>query len=1190
VDGDKLMTPLDIDRIRQVDDFESLIVFLRDELDWPLETEDIEELSFDYEPEELGLSEEVAVKINSIKQLRPLAENQPWGIFYIDFEPKKLPVVVLRRVLQKLIVKKRPTSQRSNMPGWQMNDLLFINSFGQQDERAITFAHFRREDENQLPTLKVIGWDGQDTPLHLDRCQNELGYLRFDPEIDPEQWRQNWSQAFTTIHRHTINTSKNLAKELAQLAKIVRISAEHILRYETESGRFKKAMAKFKTALIHDLTQEDFADMYAQTIAYGLLYTAIRSHVSGESTVVSAERVQQLVLPTNPFLKEVMEEFFNIGARKWDSEKEMITGIEFDELGINEIITTLKAERTDFDQILRDFNNRNPDEDPVIHFYELFLKEYDKQKRKSRGVYYTPRPVVSFIIRSVDEVLKRDFNLPLGLADTATWGEVHKNNPDIKIPHGVSEDDFFVQILDPALGTGTFLVEVIDVIYKTMVETWQKQGKDQNQIKKLWNRYVPDCLLPRLYGFELMMAPYAIAHMKIGIKLFETGYENFEQDKKRVQVYLTNTLEEAVDTSGYLDTLDPALAIETEQANILKSKNSITVVIGNPPYAGHSFNASKIKRHIEPRQSYQAFSRKHNKYVMKIAGTKGATEEKITWIGNLIKPYFFIDGEPLGEKNPKWLNDDYVKFIRYAQCRLDTAGTGVFGFITNHGYIDNPTFRGMRQSLMTTYSQINIVDLHGSSKKKEKCPDGSKDENVFEIQQGVAINIAAKSPIKNPSYRHTHLWGTRDSKFLKCQNNVAFSLGDITELNPVSDMYLFCPQDSDLQSEYDVYVKITDIMLINSVGIVTARDNLTIQNSHNDVWNTINDFISLETEAARDKYQLGHDVRDWKVSFAQEDVRSNGPQKEKIVKVLYRPFDSKYTYYTGRSRGFICMPRPEVMHHMLTGENLGLISARSNKSSDMDHFFCTRFIMETKCGERTTQSCILPLYLYPEEGHMPDRNWPVGKDGRTPNIAPEFENKFSEAIGLQFVSDGKGDLNQSYGPEDLFNYLYSVFHSLTYRTRYADFLKRDFPRVPITANIDLFQQLCFLGSELVALHLMKSDKLNDHLTTFPVSGDNAVTKVGEKKKTLAGVENGKGKLYINKTQYFDNLSEEVWNFHIGGYQVCYKWLADRKKAGRKLSADDIDHYHKIVVAIDETIKIMNQIDETIATHTGWPIK
>ena len=1182
------MTPLDIDRIRQVDDFESLITFLRDELEWPLEAEDIEELSFEYEPEELGLSEEVAVKTNYIKQLRPLAENQPWGIFYIDFEPKTLPVVVLRKVLQKLVVKKRSGSQKSSMPGWQMNDLLFINSFGQQDERAITFAHFRQEDKDQRATLKVIGWGGQDTPLHLDRCQNELGYLRFDPDIDAEIWRTNWSAAFTTTHKHSIRTSKNLAQELAELAKIVRVNAEQTLKYETEGGQFKKAMSKFKTALIHDLTEEDFADMYAQTIAYGLLYTAIRSHISGETTVVSAERVQQLVLPTNPFLKEVMEEFFNIGSRKWDSKKEMMTGIEFDELGVNEIITTLKDQRTDFDAILRDFGNKNPNEDPVIHFYELFLKEYDKQKRKSRGVYYTPQPVVSFIVRSVDEVLKRDFNLPLGLADTTTWGQMHRNNPDIEIPDGVSEDDFFVQILDPATGTGTFLVETIELVHNTMIEHWKKQGKSDDEITAQWNKYVPNCLLGRLYGFELMMAPYAIAHMKIGIKLLETGYQNFATDKKRVQVYLTNTLEEAVDTSGYLNTLDPALAVETEQANVLKTKPSITVVVGNPPYSGHSFNASKIKIYVGPGQSYLAWSKKYNRLVTKKAGSKGVTQENLTWIGELIQPYFFVDDAPLGEKNPKWLNDDYVKFIRYAQYRLDITGTGVLGFITNHGYLGNPTFRGMRQSLMTSFGSIHVLDLHGNAKKKERCPDGSEDKNVFDIRQGVAIGMLVKGGEAEKVFC-ADLWGLRGRKYKYLREN------DVTtqswnRVEPQPDLYLFMQQDSGLFDEYKQGWKMTEVFPINGVGMTTARDHVVIGFESDSVVKRVLSFRDSDKSNAELCKQLNiSQKKGWDISRSRKLIRQERDLGKFIEPVQYRPFDSRSIFYHD---SLVWRTVKKVMFHFLLGNNIGIISARSNKSQHMDHFFVSKHIMETKCGEATTQSSIFPLYLYPEEGEFAfiGGDWPAGTDGRTPNLDKSFANGFAGKLGLKFISDGKGNLKKTFGPEDILNYIYAAFHSLTYRTRYAEFLKRDFPRIPITSDSDLFKKLCGLGGELVSLHLMESDKLNKHIATFPVSGDDTVTKVGEKGKTLADVKNGKGKLFINKTQYFDGVPEEVWNFHIGGYQVCYKWLADRKKAGRKLSAEDIEHYHKIVVAINETIKIMKQIDEVVDAHGGWPIK
>lgn len=1146
------MTPLTAEQLRQIKDYPALIEFLRDELKWELDAEDIDDLSFDYEPQELGLSDEVAVKINFIKQLRPLKDNQPWGIFYIDFEPKKLPVVVLRRILQKLVIKKRITANTPESRVWQLHDLLFINAFGIEDDRAITFAHFNQPDPDTLPTLKVVGWDGQDTPLHLDRCLTELAYLRFDPELDADQWRDQWSRAFTTGLYHSIKTSKLLATTLARLAQRIRQNACFILRYEKSDGPFHAMMAKFKQALIHDLSEDDFADMYAQTIAYGLLYTAIRSHVSGEASPVSSERVQQLVLPTNPFLKEVMEGFFNIGTRKWDADKEKITGIDFDELGINEIIAALKDEKTDFDAILRDFGNKNPNEDPVIHFYELFLKEYDALKRKSRGVYYTPQPVVGFIVRSVHEVLKRDFGLTYGLADTATWGDMIAKNPDITLPDGVSKNDFFVQILDPATGTGTFLVETIDLIHKTMVAEWKKHGLDEKQIEKQWNQYVPEKLLPRLYGFELMMAPYAIAHMKIGVKLYETGYR-FADTSKRVQVYLTNTLEEPVDVSGYLATLDPAMAEETREANAVKQKNAVTVVIGNPPYSGHSFNNG-------------------------------------SWISSKIWDYTKDFPELRKPGQGKWLQDDYVKFIRYSQYRLDNVGTGVLGFITNHAYIDNPTFKGMRQSLLNSFSKINIVDLHGSAKKKEKCPDGSKDENVFEIQQGVSINISIRNLYLKPAHAYCHVWGTRTDKFSRVKDNNLFTLKPIIPLSPSPEMFLFVPQQSELVNEYSKFDKVTDIMSLNgdpAPGIVTTHDEFAISWTQNEVTQKIKKLLSSKNEKeARLLFTLCSQSQ-WDYKRAKRELH-NGNWIDDEKAILYRPFDCRWTCY---NRNVAVHRRERVMRHMLAGGNLGLITVRQVAEGIFNHAFITRNIVESRITiSNKGIGFLLPLYLYPEDDLFgkDETIWPAGKDGRTPNLDPAFVNAFSESVGLSFVSDGKGDLEKTYGPEDLLGYIYAVFHSPTYRSRYAEFLKIDFPRVPMPSAAELFAALAGLGAELMALHLLEADVLNRPITTFPVAGDNAVTKVGERGKTLAEVKDGLGRLYINKTQYFDKLPVEVWNFHIGGYQVCYKWLYDRKKAARRLTDDDITHYHKIVVALAETIKLMTQIDNTIESHGGWP--
>jgi type I restriction-modification system DNA methylase subunit len=584
------MDTLDREKPRSIKTFFSLIDYLRDELDWPIESESFEDLTFEYDSEELGIELKNAAKIiNPIKQLRPLITNQSWGIFFIQFEPKRLPVVALRRILRSLVFKKRTSANRAEIASWELSDLLFISAYGEDTDRQITFAHFAEiPDYGDLPTLRVLGWDDGDTALHLDHVYNELHEKLCWPEDETNQdkWREQWSSAFTLRHREVINTSKQMAIRLADLARIIRKRVNAILKIESERGPIRKLMQAFKEALIHDLTDDDFADMYAQTIAYGLL-TARISRPAG----LVADDIKEMVPITNPFLKELLETFLNIGGRK--------NLIDFDELGINDIVELLRSEQVNMEAVLRDFGNLNQDEDPVIHFYELFLKEYDAQKRIKRGVFFTPKPVVSFIVRSVDEILRTEFDLMEGLADTATWGKMLQRNPDLRLPKKMVEKKDskgwreleveidpttpFVQILDPATGTGTFLVEVIDLIHKTKTEKWQAEDHGAKKIEQLWNDYVPKHLLPRLHGYELMMAPYAIAHMKIGLKLFETGYR-FGSDE-RVRVYLTNTLEPVQDFAGTLAFAIPALAHEADAVNMIKRDQRFIVIIGNPPYS-----------------------------------------------------------------------------------------------------------------------------------------------------------------------------------------------------------------------------------------------------------------------------------------------------------------------------------------------------------------------------------------------------------------------------------------------------------------------------------------------------------------------------------------------------------------------------------------------------------------------------
>lgn len=408
--------------------FDQLVAYLRDEMDWPIEGEDCEDLTFEYTPEELGIDAQSAAKIQDIKRLRPLAAEQPWGIFFVKFEPKRLPVVALRRILSRVVLKKQAAANSDERAAWQMADLLFISNYNDEEERRISFAHFVQDDDwGDLPTLKVLGWDSDDTGLHLDHVASKLTTkLRWPDDVsDVASWRTTWASAFTERNREVVTTSKQLAERLADLARRTRQKANAALAIESPKGPLRTLMDAVKKALIHDLDEDGFADMYAQTIAYGLLSARI-SRPAG----LTADNMADMVPVTNPFLKEMLESFLRLGGRRRSGKG--WTGIDFDELGINEIVQLLREVK--IGAVLRDFGDRNPEEDPVIHFYESFLKEYDAKKRMQRGVFYTPRPVVSYIVRSVHELLQTEFGLADGLADTTTWGEMLEKHPGLKLP------------------------------------------------------------------------------------------------------------------------------------------------------------------------------------------------------------------------------------------------------------------------------------------------------------------------------------------------------------------------------------------------------------------------------------------------------------------------------------------------------------------------------------------------------------------------------------------------------------------------------------------------------------------------------------------------------------------------------------------------------------------------------------
>ena len=1137
------------DKLRQIQTIPALVKYLDEELGWPIHVDDWEEAVFDWEPAELNLKAEHQVAIKSIKQLRPLVTGQPWGIFFVDFDKGQLPITILRRVLNGLVPKSR--TKGGGHQSWHARDLLFVSSFGETGAREIALAHFTDEsDVRDLTTLRVLGWDESDTALEMGYVAKTLkDKLRWpkntSTQADQDAWRTQWASAFRLKYRQEITDSKTLALGLAELAKRIRIRVNAVLEIESNTGHLHQLHKAFIDNLIADLSADGFADMFAQTITYGL-FTA---HASRQSGALVADDLVMMVPNTNPFLKELLADFLTKAGRARNRQKR----VDFDELGINEVVTTLRD--VPMDDILRAFNKNKPGDDPVIHFYEDFLKAYDKKMRAKRGVFYTPSPVVQFIVRSVDEILKTEFGIEDGLASTITWGEMLARKPELKCPKFCTAATPFVQVLDPATGTGTFIVEVITQIHAHMLAKWAKQGKvTKAQWQLLWVDYVKQHLLPRLYAFELMMAPYAIAHMKIGLKLAETGY-TFPEDGPRVNVFLTNALEPAHAINPGLAFEAPMLAHEAAAANRVKEQLAATVVLGNPPYSGIS----------------------NNMFPWIDGLLKGQLPD-----GTVVKSYYQVDGKPLGEKK-LWLQDDYVKFIRFGQWRVECSGVGVLGFITNHGYVDSPTFRGMRQCLMKSFQSIEIIDLHGNSKKKEKSPDGSADINVFEIEQGVAIGLMRTS--SNQLFRHADVFGSRESKYESLlTNRIALS----TRV-PKAPNYVYSPLGDVASHGYEALWSIPSIAPLYGLGFQTSRDDLVVAFSAKDLDKKISRFVDsriadadIRKEFFGEKkvadYDSG-DTRQWSLEAARQGLMSKQWRND-IKNCTYRPFDTRAVLFRD---DMVDWPRPEVLGHFAR-PNHALLTNRQTKD-DFAVFWST-LLTERKIAARYDASSTFPLWLYSEKN-------------RTANLSSAFLANLQSTLTLSATDYRPEDLTAPLHAEKIFHYIYAVLHSPVYRQRYAAFLRTDFPRIPIPGSRKVFDALAQLGAQLVAWHLLEhagaikiaTYYVDSTRTTAWFGSDFSVQRVAEKSKALAevsGIDDKVGKVFINATSGFANVHQSIWQHTIGGYQVLHKWLDDRRKAGRSLSQDDITHWLRVYAALQATQKLMLQVDEAIEANGGWP--
>lgn len=1122
---------MNISAIKKINDFKTLAHFLAEELNWPIDPEnvDVDDLTFEYSPEDIGLSEEFATKVKYIKQIRPLNPNQPWSIFWIDFENKKLPLTVLRRILNVFVTKKRGNSR--NLATKALEDIMFVSGHGEDKNRGITFAHFKRLDD--IETIREFYWDGHETKF--DNISKYLGSLTWPTNTtDVNAWRAKWKGAFTGSTREAISTSDQLAKAMANIAKNIRDRVLEVLSVERKNGPVHKLYDTFRSSLVHDMTEKGFADMYAQTITYGL-FSARTMDTDGHFEL---HEVIDLIPSTNPFLKSLFKECLKTGDNKHK--------IDLDELGVGGLVDLFdnlnRSDGTDaMQRILAEFGRQtfSGQEDPVIHFYEGFLCEYDSLQRVEKGVYYTPDPIVSFIVRSVNEQLKSEFGLEMGLADTTTWAEMVASGRaeyPVDPKTGRTNKDWldnikkraFVQILDPATGTGTFLKHTIEIIHEE-VKAKYKRDKIKTEWLEYWNDYVYRSLLPRVYGFELMMASYSVAHMKIGMYLKSLGYK-FEQER-RLNIYLTNSLEPyTANNSANLFFI--SVGAESSGANDVKQNRFFSVVIGNPPYSGESKNTDP-------------------------------------WIMTLMEDYKKEPGgkEKLKEKNPKWINDDYVKFIRFGQNNIEKNGSGILAYINPHGFLDNPTFRGVRWNLLNNFSRINTIDLHGNSKRNETAPDGSADVNVFDIMQGVSINFFAKTAQKKVNelgeILHFDLFGKREMKYDFLINNSLKSIV-FNKLPNVAKNFFFVNKDFYQAEGYDKGFALNDIFFDPAPGFVTCHDKFAISINPDEMEEKILKFLSSESYEVASEYYKLCSTNQWNYNNAKRNLQKYDWRKE-ISEINYRPFDTRVTVFTND----VCTHRriDRAMNHLYKKDNIGLIFVRQIKTTDkFDYIFLTDKIFESsflsnKTGEITYTA---PLYLYytSKNGQLSTEQ----KNERIPNLNTEIIEVIKKLLRLNF-SDEKDNSENTFAPIDLLDYIYGVLHSPTYREKYKEFLKIDFPRVPYPKHKETFWNLVKLGCEIRQIHLLESKVVNNFITQYPITGDNIVVKINYIDC----------KVFINKTQFFDNVPLVAWEFYIGGYQPAQKWLKDRKD--RKLSIDDINHYQRIIVALTETDRIMKEIDK-----------
>jgi len=1038
---------------------------------------------------------------------------------------------LLQSLLPKMVVTNEPAHFECGAPDYIIQR--------EKDHLPVFFVEAKDVNDNDLDGRNKNGHKEQ-----FDRYKQALDYIIFTDYLDFHLYEQGMfvdsvriaeikgdkivgiaesEEKFIGIINHLgdsaiqrITSAPRLAKLMAGKARLLANIIETAMNDEAQSYENDNLQGQynaFKDVLIQELKKEDFADIYAQTIAYGMFAARLHDDTPED---FSREEAARLIPKTNPFLRQI---FNNLAGNDLD---ERIAWV------VDDLATVFRA--TNLQELMANYSKDKLHHDPMIHFYEDFLSEYDPKLRKSKGVWYTPQPVVGFIVRAVDEILQKEFGLPEGLADySMIEREVAvEQSRDKRTTDGMKHEKrkfHRVQILDPATGTGTFLAEVVNQIYDRYRDN---QG--------IWQQYVEQHLLPRLNGFEILMASYAVAHIKLDMLLSETGYQH--KSDKRLHVYLTNSLEESNNEPRTL--FAQWLSREATEANVIKRDSPVMVMLGNPPYSGISQNNGE-------------------------------------WIVNLMANYKKEPGGLVPLKERKiWLNDDYCKFIRLGQDYVDKNKEGILAYICNNGFLDNPTFRGMRWSLLQSFDKIYIINLHGNSLKKETTLDGNKDENVFDIMVGTSINIFVKTGKKVKGelaeVYYIDLFGLREEKYEYLSSNCLASV-EFQKIDFSEPFYFFVSKTDDNREEYENGFRIDELFPNNVSGVVTARDNLVIDRNKEKLLQRIRTFTdtNLSDDQVRvmffgdrrvGKYKQG-DTRGWRLDVARAKI-ANNRHDDMIQSISYRPFDKQYIYYSSE---MVDWGREAMFKHFINHPNIGIVVSRQC-ASDWRYVFITDTITEfnlTGTAGRLGSGYVFPLYVYKEN---------MGKEERIVNFNTDLYEKIAKGLNYlpcyddNVLVDPTSEYNGVLYPQDLFDYIYAVLHSPSYRERYKEFLKIDFPRIPYPTDWEKFRDLTEKGEELRKLHLME-DLPNSTGVSFPQAGSLQVD-------CYRWLDN---RVYINCEQYFEGVPESAWNFFIGGYQPAQKWLKDRK--GLALSFEDVKHYQRIIYVLQQTERLMQEIDEII---------